>query len=143
MGNKREERKARRKEKKKQFKRLLEAAKNANITFKPNEDGHDIEFINVFNQIWPILDPALSYVRVLKITKEGVDNTITDILAIGESIAIGGASSEKESEFKDKLDSIWGIFSTGLEIAQTFTPDNVDEVIDDILEVGDWITGNE
>jgi hypothetical protein len=65
------------------------------------------------------------------------------MIHIGHRISTGDASDTEQAMFIGYLDSVWDILEKVLGILKSFTPDNVDKVIDHMLEVGDWITDNE
>ena len=137
------ERRANRKERRAQKKRLISAIQyaieNNTITFKPDSDDAQPEFADVFNQIWPILDPALKFAKTY--TNADTDRVLQDVWDAGNAIATGGANAD-ESAFQQKFDEIWDKVSSYLELVQTFTNDKVDAVIDKVLDIGDWIAGD-
>lgn len=135
----RQARKAQRQARKQELKRLIEAIENANITFKPDDDLDQIGFIQVFNQIWPVLDPALKFAIALKVTGKKLDTTLEDVHKVGQLVSQGGEDSV--SDFKEKFAAAWDKIAFALGAIQMFTKDNVDDVIDDIIEIGDWIAG--
>ncbi len=148
----REERKAQRRAKKEQRKavkklrqgKFTEIVTNAkDMDFKFDLDTEDPEFVDVFNEIWPVLKPTLEYAELIKITGPKADKVLRTIVDIGHRISTGDASKEEELKFIVYLDSYWDKVAWALEIAKTFTPDNVDDVIDQVIEVGEWITDNE
>jgi len=137
------ERKANRASRKVQKKRLIAAIENAiknkTITFKPSGTGTDPSFAEVFNQVWPILDPALKF--AMTYTKPDTDKVLEDVWDAGNAVATGGENADT-SAFQAKFDEIWDKLSTYLELVQTFTNDKVDAVIDQVLEIGDWIAND-
>lgn len=137
------ERKANRKERRAQKKRLIAALQNAiennTITFKPDDGGAEPAFADVFNQIWPILDPALKF--AMTYTNADTDKVLQDVWDAGNAISTGGANAD-ESAFQQKFDEIWDKVSSYLELIQTFTNDKVDAIIDKVLDIGDWIAGD-
>lgn len=138
----RTERKANRQARKTQRTRLIAAVKNAienkTITFKPDAGGAEPPFADVFNQIWPILDPALKFTETY--TNEATDAVLEEVWAAGNAIATGGANADT-SAFRVKFDKVWDKISTYLELAQALTNNQTDEVIDQVLDIGDWIAG--
>lgn len=141
---KRKERRANRsgnrQQKREQLALLLEAARTTDLSTRPGEG--DIPFVEVFGRYWKLFRPGLLYIKATRWSGTEADNTIADIVVVGDAIAEGGAGAEQESEFKDKINSIWEPISWALEFAQNFTGDDVDEVLDDIIEIGDWMTSN-
>ena len=137
---KREMRRMLRKEKKSKFNAILTAAGSSSITI--DLDAAEPKFIEAFNQVWPILKPILEYAELVKITGPGADKVIRTLIDTGERISTGTAGPGEESVFITTLDSIWQPVKTVLGIIITFTDDKVDKVINDIIEIGDWITGD-
>ena len=148
----REERRALRKAKKEQRKAIkkLRKAKFGEIVasaqvmdFKFDLDTEDPDFADVFNEVWPVLKPTLEYAELIKITGPKADKVLRTIVDIGHRISSGDASEEEQLKFIVYLDSYWDKAAWAFEIVKTFTPDNVDDVIDQVIEVGEWITDNE
>ncbi len=135
------ERKANRQERRAQKKRLIAAVEIAiehkTITFKPGAGGTEPAFADVFNQIWPILDPALKFAETY--TNDKTDKVLQAVWEAGSAISSGGGNP---SAFQEKFDEIWDKVSSYLEIIQTFTNSKVDAVIDQVLDIGDWIAGD-
>jgi len=93
-----------------------------------------------FKDIWPAVKAALEFAISLKITRERLDNTLAKIVLIGDGMADGQEVTDEDSlEFLERLDKVWDWIRTVLSVAKVFTPDNVDDVIDKIIEIGDWI----
>lgn len=134
----RELRKTLRKEKKIKFRAIVEAAAKTSISVDLDET--EPKFIEVFNQIWPLLKPVLEYAEVVRITGQGADKVIRTVIDLGERISSGSASEGEQTAFIRTLDTIWEPIKTVLGIIVTFTDDNVDKIINDIIEIGDWIT---
>lgn len=137
------QRKANRAARKVQKKRLIAAVEHAiennTITFKPDAGGATPAFADVFNQIWPILDPALKFAETY--TNDATNAVLEDVWDAGNAIATGGANAD-ESAFQAKFDQVWDKISKYLELIQTFTNDKTDAVIDKVLDIGDWIAGD-
>ncbi len=131
-------RKKQRKEKKTKFKAIVEAAGKTIISI--DLDGSEPKFADAFNQIWPLLKPVLEYAELVKITGAGADKVIRTVIDLGERISTGEASPEEVSNFVGALDAIWNPVKTVLGIIVTFTNDKVDKIINDIIDIGDWIT---
>ena len=134
----REMRKSLRKARKTQFSAIVEAAGTTNITI--DLDTAEPKFAEAFNQIWPLMKPVLEYAELVKVTGTGVDKVIRTVIDLGERISNGSASPGEQTAFISTLDTIWSPVKTVLGIIVTFTNDNVDKVINDIIEIGDWIT---
>ena len=135
---KREMRRMLRKERKSKFNAIVTAANTSNITI--DLDAAEPQFIEAFNQVWTILKPILEYAELVKITGPDTDKVIRKLLDIGERISTGTAAPGEELIFIKTLDTIWQPVKTVLGIIITFTDDKVDKVINDIIEIGDWIT---
>lgn len=132
-------RKADKAQRKEQFKRLIEAIKKSDISFKPDGDS-DIKFVDVFQEIWQILDPALKYAIAMKKTNTRTDATLQEVWDAGNALANGGGAAEQTAfigKFKDIWDTIEGILSVVEHIP--LLPDKVEDVIEKIIEIGDWI----
>jgi hypothetical protein len=135
---KREMRKTLRGARKTRYNAIVEAAEKAQITI--DIDDAEPKFVDAFNQVWPILKPVLEYAEIVKITGPGADKAIRAVIDLGERVSTGNASETEQTEFIRKLDNIWQPLKTVLGIIVTFTNDKVDKVINDIIEIGDWIT---
>jgi hypothetical protein len=131
-------RKKLRSEKKIKFKEIVDAAGNANITI--DLDASEPKFADAFNQIWPLLKPVLEYAKLINLTGEKVDKVLQTVIDIGERISTGNASPDEQTAFISTLDTIWNPVKAVLGIIVTFTNDKVDKVINQIIEIGDWIT---
>jgi hypothetical protein len=138
---KREARRAIKKLRRQKFDEIVEAAKV--IDFKFDTDTEDPDFADAFNEIWPVLRPTMEYAELIKLTGPKADKILRNMVDLGHRISTGEASEGEEARFIGYLDSYWGIVDTSLGIVKTFTPDKVDDVIDYILEIGDWLTDNE
>jgi hypothetical protein len=134
----RELRKTLRKVRKTKFKAIVDAAGIVNINF--DLDAAEPKFADAFNQIWPVLKPILEYAELVKITGTGADKVIRTVIDLGERISKGTASSGEQSAFISTLDNIWNPVKTVLGIIVTFTNDKIDKIINDIIEIGDWMT---
>lgn len=134
----RELRKTLRKERKTKFKEIVNAAGSVSINI--DLDAAEPKFADAFNQVWPLLKPILEYAELVKITGPGADKVIRTVIELGERISTGTASPGEESAFISKLDNIWNPVKTVLGIIVTFTNDKVDKIINDIIEIGDWMT---
>jgi len=135
--SKRRENRMLRKVKSKDFKAAIAQTKiTIDIDDKP-------EFVEIFNQYWPIARPAFDFVITLKITKDKADNVLNTIIDLGDRISTGVASPEEESEFVGLLESVWSGLKLGLELLQLVTGKKADDVIDDIIEIGEYILDKE
>jgi hypothetical protein len=134
---KREMRKTLRKERKTGYNAIVAAAGKTKITI--DLDKAEPKFVDAFNQVWPLLKPILEYAELVKITGPGADKAIRAVIDIGERISKGTASDAEQTEFIKTLEKIWQPVKAVLGILVTFTNDNVDKVINQIIEIGDWI----
>ena len=134
----REMRKRLRKEKVAKFNAIVEAANTTKITI--DLDVAEPKFIDAFNQVWPILKPVLEYAELIKLTGPGADKVIRTVIDLGGRVSTGNASDSEQTAFTSTLDAIWQPVKAVLGIVVTFTNDKVDKVINDIVEIGDWIT---
>ena len=138
---KRQARKDDKKLKRQKFNEIIEAASTIDLKFDLDTD--DPKFVDALNEIWPVLKPSLEFASLSRITGPKADKTIDAIVDIGHRISTGEASEDDEANFISYLDTVWSFVETALGIIKTFTNDKTDEVIDKVLEVGDWITDNE
>ena len=138
---KRAERKRSKKLRKEKFNELVSAASKADLKFDPEDDT--LKFIDVFNQVWPVLKPGLEYAELIKITGPKADKILRTVIDLGQRLSTGNASEEEQTRFLTYLDSIWDIVEKVLDILKTFTSEKVDDVIDQVIEIGEWITDNE
>lgn len=138
---KRQARKEDKKLKRQKFNEIIEAASSIDLKFDLDTD--DPKFVDAFNEIWPVLKPSLEFASLSRITGPKTDKTINTVVDIGHRISTGEASEDEEAKFIQYLDNVWGYVDTALGILKTFTNDKTDEVIDKVIEVGDWITDNE
>lgn len=123
--------------KREKFNQVIAATKNANIQFDP--DAGQPKFVDGFNSIWKILQPALEYAELIRITGPKIDVIIRSVLDLGTRVSTGNASAQEQTLFIQKYDAVWGIASQALEIIKTFTDDKADEVIDKVIDIGDWM----
>ena len=138
---KKAERKKFKKLRKEKFNELVSAASKADFDFNPEDES--LKFTDIFNQWWPVLKPALEYAEVIRITGPKADKILRTVIDLGQRISTGDASEEEQTRFLTYLDSIWDIVEKVLEILKTFTSEKTDEVIDQVIEIGEWITDNE
>jgi hypothetical protein len=146
-----EERKARRIEKKMERRESRKLRKIKAKAFKAamanNKINIDIDnkpgFVEVFNQFWPLAKPAFEFVVTLRITKDKADVVLNTIIDLGDRISNGEASAEEETEFIGLLISVWSGVKMGLEILQIVTGKKADDIIDNIIETGEYILGDE
>ena len=73
-------------------------------------------------------------------TGEKTDAALNELVAIGDSMVQGNASQAEVTAFQSKLEHIWKFVRMALSAATVLTNDDVDEVIDKIIGIGDWIT---
>lgn len=130
-------RKTFRKLKRKKFKEILKVSET-----ELNIDLDNSEFIAVFNKVWPILKPVLEYAEMLRITRDKVDKIIRTLIEVGDRIYGGNDYEADQSRFIKFFDQIWRYIEIILKIAKTFTNNKTDKVIDDIIEIGEWIANN-
>lgn len=123
--------------KREKFNQVVSATKTMNIQFDP--DAGKPKFVDGFNSIWKILQPALEYAELIRLTGPKADAAIRTVLDLGTRISTGNANEQEKSLFIQKYDAIWGIASQALEIIKTFTDDKADEVIDKVIDIGDWM----
>ncbi len=138
---KRAERKKLKKLRKEKFNELVSAASKAKLKFDPEDDL--LKFMDIFSQVWPVLKPGLEYAQLIKITGPKTDKILRTVIDLGQRIFTGDAGEEEQTRFLTYLDSIWDVVEKVLEILKTFTNEKTDDVIDQVIEIGEWITDNE
>lgn len=133
-----DERAAQKQERNEKFKALIEQFKQ----IKDVEIHDSVNYKEVFNKIWPFFRVSLEFVIVLKATGEKLDDKLEKILFIGNKIEKSATPESADlDEFYSKLEKIWDKIDFALDIAKTFTNDEQDEAIDKVLEIGEWILG--
>ena len=130
-------RKAKRLARRQKINEMIEAAKNV-----PDLSDSDFmeDYKSKFDKVWPVLLPALEFAEQLKVTGKKADAAINELIAIGNSMAEGKATDDQADDFQDKLEDIWKYVRMALSAATVLTNDDVDDVIDKIIGIGDWIT---
>ena len=126
------------KERKSKFKEIVAATRGANISI--DLDASEPKFADAFNQIWPVLKPILEYAELVRITGPEVDKVIRAVIDVGVRISTGNAGPNEQTEFISKLDNIWNPIKTVLGIVVSIANSKVDKVINNVIEIGDWIT---
>lgn len=120
------------------FNEIAALAGTFSITVDLDKDEPD--FVDAFNQFWPILKPVLEYAELGRITGAGADMVLRNVIELGERVSIGEASLDEQEDFIAALDTAWEPLKAVLGILMTFTDDKVDQAINKIIEIGDWIT---
>lgn len=134
-------RRAGRADRRTKLKAIETAAENAKFTVDLDSDPPP-KFITVFDEVWPVLEPVLAYLESLKVTGPKSDAVLADVIASGNQIK-NGASEAEQNKFVQDLDKVWKYVNMGLGILKAAVGDKADAVIDDIIDVGDWLTGSE
>ena len=133
-------RKADKMQRKDQLGRLIKAIKSSDISFKPDGDS-DVPFIDVFKEIWEILDPALKYAIAMKKTNAETDAALQKVWDAGNALATE-QTEELQQAFIDKFKGIWDTIEGILNVVEQIPllPDKVADVIEDLIEIGEWIS---
>lgn len=138
---KRQERRQERKELSLEVKEKWQAVKNAiessNIAIDLDTEP---KFVDTFNKVWPVLRPVLDYAKAARITGEKADKKIQAIIELGDRISTGKASKDEQGNLGKTLDKVWKKVRIALSIAVAFTNEKIDKVLNDIIDIGDWIT---
>jgi hypothetical protein len=137
----REVRRMLRKEKISRFRAIVASANTTSITIDLDTAGP--EFMNTFNPIWPIMKPLLEYAELVKITGKETEKVIRTLTDKGQRIFTGSSDSGEELIFINMIKTIWQPVKVVPGIVVTFTNDYADKVINDIIEIVDWITQTE
>ena len=139
-----EERKARRQKnrERRQARRELRKSKFQDFLIKVQEAPELPEetpnYQERFNEYWPAAKAALEYIALSKITGKATDAKIEDVIRLGDDVANGNF----DTQFREKLAEIWKVVRVALIAVVVFiTKDDVDEKIDKIIEIGDWLSG--
>jgi hypothetical protein len=133
---KREARRASRKERRKKLNQLINLS--ANLKDLPN-DLKKGDFPKVFAQVWPFLKTAFEFIKVLRVTGPQVDHIMDELILMGDNM-IKNPNADP-TLFQQKVAIAWGPARTILNLVTMFTGPKADNVIDRIIEVGDWIGG--
>ena len=134
-------RKAFRKLRKKTFQQIIKEASKRKLNVDLNDD--QLKFVeDVFVRVWPILKPVLEYAEMIRLTGRKIDKIIRTIIGLGDRIAAGNATDVEQADFIKQFNSIWRYIEIILEIAKIFTDDKTDKIIDDIIEIGEWIVNS-
>ena len=132
---KKEQRKLNRKERKEAFAKFLEAV----TVFKSLDLKEKLAYKEKFNQVWPAIKPTLEFAIILKVTGEGFDSVAKQIVAMGDNLSGKDVSDAEALAFITKFGAIWANIGSALDIVKAISNDQTDEVIDKIIEIGDWL----
>ena len=97
-------------------------------------------FAELFNKVWPVLEPTLQWLKSLQVTGEKTDDALQAAIDIGWRISTGEASLQEQTLWLKKFDQIWETVKVALEIIKLFVKEKIDDVIDQIILIGDWIS---
>lgn len=93
-----------------------------------------------FNVVWPAVKAVLEFGVSLKVTGPKFDQTLNDLIELGDNMATGDEiTDEKSKRLVEKLQSIWGWLHSILTVIKVFTGDEADKVIDKVIEIVEWI----
>lgn len=96
-----------------------------------------------FNHYWPTFRETLRFIHELRITRQKTEKAIEEIIELGNAISNTGGTEEQRSMLQEKLSNVWRFVRLVLNLTTMFTAEKADEVIDKILEIGDWLSGFE
>jgi hypothetical protein len=136
LKQKREERRAARKERRKKLNQLIDLSSDLKDLPDDLKKG---DFQKVFKQVWPFLKTSFEFVKILKVTGPQVDHIMDELIVMGNNLIEN--SNADPTLFQQKVNIVWGPVRTILNLVTMFTAPKVDNVIDRIIEVGDWIGG--
>lgn len=103
-----------------------------------------MNYKEIFNELWPFISVSLDFTIVLEVTGKKLDDKLGKILFVGNKIYGSSTPENKDlKDFQEKLSKVWNKIDFALDLAKTFTNDEQDEVIDKILEIGEWILGEQ
>ena len=137
---KRAARKADKLKRKEQLARLIKAIKSSDISLKPDGDS-DVPFIDVFKEIWEILDPTLQYAIAMKKTNAETDAALQKVWDAGHALATE-QTEELQEAFIGKFNEIWDTIEGILNVVEQIPllPEKVADVVEDLIEIGEWIS---
>ncbi len=130
------ERQAFRKERRKKIEELIKLGKGLDTLPLSAKQG---DYQKVFKQVWPFLQEAFSFIKLLKVTGPKVDTTMDELIKLGNAISTTNDTAA-QTQFQEKMMLVWGPLRTLLDIIIAFSPEKVDKVLDKIIEIGDWLT---
>ena len=128
-------RKQYRKEHKNALNKLLEAVKS----FTTIDLKEDMPYKDRFKQVWPALKPTLEFVIKLRFTGEKFDAPAMQLVILGDKLYGGQVTEEEAVEFLGNLQDIWDMIEKILETLKIVVGDQADAVIDKIIEIGEWL----
>jgi len=131
----RELRRLNKKERKEAFekiKTILEGIPNLDLQEK-------LPYKERFNKFWPLLKASLELAILMKYTGEKFDLSAQKLIVIGDSMYGKELTDEKALDFLHQLTSYWETIEIILEILKVVASDKLDEVIDKVIEIGEWI----
>ena len=134
---KRQQRRAERRAKWSFLTTAITNAKNLNVDM----DGDLPPYKEKFQEIWKVMEPLLQFAKAARITGPKVDAVLEEIITLGNGMANGDYS--QESDFVSKLSGIWSKVRAALNLIALFPGEKDDEVIDKIIEIGDWVLGKD
>lgn len=144
MGQSREQRKAnrearrqRRKTRRAKFRKVLDEARRLPDF---SDAGFEGDFREKFNTIWPAVRAALDFIAILRFIPQPVERMLDRVLIIGDRMETGVARAEEEDEFVEQLTEVWSTARTVLGLATIVTGSRVDDAVEKIISIGDWIT---
>ncbi|MBP6730478.1 MAG: hypothetical protein KA149_00375 [Chitinophagales bacterium] len=130
------ERQAFRKERRQKIEELIKLGKGMQDLPLSAKKG---DYQQIFKQVWPFLQEAFSFIKLLKVTGPKVDATMDELIKLGNAISTTN-DSNAQTQFQEKMMLVWGPLRTLLDIIIAFSPPKVDKVLDKIIEIGDWLT---
>jgi hypothetical protein len=136
LKERRQARQAARKERRKKINELIDLG--GKLKDLP-DDIKKGDFPKVFAQVWPFLRTAFEFIKVLRVTGPQVDHIMDELVAMGNNM-IENPNTDP-TLFQQKMNIVWGPTRTILNLITMFTAPKVDNVIDRIIEVGDWVAG--
>lgn len=139
MARTKEERQQDRQQRKQKLQELIQAAEN--VPDLSNEDYMQ-NYEKEFDKIWPLLKAGLQFAESLRVTGDKADAALAEVVSIGNNMAAGTAGKAEKDQFEQKLAKIWKVARVGISAAMVLTNDKVDAILERILAIGDWITGD-
>ena len=92
---------------------------------------------------WPLLKPGFEIAELSSLTGKKADQVLLNLVEIGDGIVNDTASDEQKSEFYEKFQKKWIFWRGVLNAITLLTNRKIDDIIDNIIDFGDFITGIE
>ena len=123
--------------------KLAEIIHLASSTPDVPEEFENSDFAERFTEYWPLLRAGLEFVEDSWLTGKKTDEALQHIVAVGDNVTRQEVESHEMEDFIEKIQKIWDVVSRVLYVATVFTNDDTDEVLEKIIDIGNWVTGED